>query len=429
MHRHIVRHLIRTLTLLTLLAGCQGQTRVFDNPVVGPPPPRISGAEVQVAAQDSPTESASAQEPAPFRLLEYTKPTHASEEVPVTGPPGLVAARVNGTPIFLAEVLQPYAPQLEQLRAEVRRGRLQESEFRQLQMGLVKRDLPNYIETAVLVDRVLTPLDAEQKAGIQKQLDEIFDEQIAEMMRQAGVTSLPELEAKLAEAGSSLTNELQASGSTLAELRDSFGRRALSTQYLREAIGAEKNVTRGELLAEYQASIEEFSTPARVKWQQIRISYDRHGGREGARRILAQALGELRIGESFDDLARKYSDEILATQGGHWDWTQPESLSDEQLRGALQSTDVDEVADPIENDKAFLVVRVTGKQAAATKPFAEVQNELRQRIAERRRQEQLDKVLADAMADAVIETLFDGEVEDGERQVSPVSGEKTASSR
>lgn len=415
--------LLSTLALVTLLAGCQGRTRVFDNPVVGPPPPRMSGAEVQIAAQDSPPDSAAAPEASPFRLVDYTNAPDTAEAVPVTGPPGLVAARVNGTPIFMAEVLQPYAGKLEHIR-----GQVNEADFRRLQMQLVQRDLPQYVETAVLVDRVLSPLDAEQKAGINKQLDSIFDAQLGDMMKQVGVTSLPELDAKLAAAGTSLATELQASGSTLAELRESFGRRALSTQYLREAIGPDRQVTRSELLDEYHARVEEYSTPARVKWQQVRISHERHGGREGARRVLAQALGELRGGALFDDVARKYSDEFLATQGGHWDWTQPDSLSDAALRDVLLGTAVDQIADPVSGDKAFLIVKVTGKQAAQTKPFAEVQEELRQKIAERQRAERIDQILADAMADAVIETIFDDQEGEGMRQVSPVSGEKSAAS-
>lgn len=414
----------RALALLILLAGCQGKTRVFDNPVVGPPPPRLPAAETAIAAQDSPTEGAQAADPGVFRLVDYTSGADAAGGVPATGPPGVIAARVNGTPIFMADVLSPYATKLELIRKQA-----PEPDFRKLQVQLVQRDLPQYIETAVLVDKVLSTLDAEQKAAVDKQLDEIFDEQLAEMMKLAGVQSVPELEAKLAAAGSTLANEMQATGNSLPEVRESFGRRALSTQYLREAIGPDPEVSRTQLLEEYRASVADYSTPAKVKWQQIRISYDRHGGQDGARRVLAQALGELRSGASFDDLARKYSDEFLATQGGHWDWTQPESLSDAQLRKVLEATGVDQVADPVMGDKAFLIVRVTGKQSAQTKPFAEVQAELRAKIQQREREARIAKVLEEAKSQAVIETMFDKPENETERQDSPVAGAGTAASR
>ena len=418
--------------LTCLLAGCQGKTRVFDNPVVGPPPPRLPASETAIAAQDSPTDAASTADTGEFRLVDYTSGVDSAGLVPATGPPGVIAARVNGTPIFMTDVLSPYATKLEALRDEKdARGvrRVQEADFRRLQVQLVQRDLPQYIETAVLVDKVLSTLDADQKAAVQKQLDQIFDEQIAEMMKQVGVTSIAEMEEKIKAAGSTLANEMQVTGNSLPEIREAFGRKALSTQYLREAIGPDQEVSRTQLLDEYRARIADYSTPAKVKWQQIRISYDRHGGQDGARRILAQALGELHGGASFDDLARKYSDEFLATQGGHWDWTQPESLSDAQLRDVLLATGVDQVADPIQGEQAFLVVRVTGKQAAATKPFAEVQSELREQIQKREREARITKVLEAAKSQAIIETMFDGLENEQERQVPPVAGAGTAASR
>jgi parvulin-like peptidyl-prolyl isomerase len=379
---------------------------------------------VSIAAQDSPTETAETADPGVFRLVDYASGADSAGSVPVTGPPGVIAARVNGAPIFMADVLSPYATQLEGFRKN--HG---ESQLRQAQVMLVRRDLPQYIETAVLVDKVLSTLDADQKAGVQKQLDEIFDQQLADMMKQVGVTSIAELEAKITAAGSTLANELQVTGNTLPEVREAFGRKALSTQYLREAIGADPEVSRTQLLEEYHASLADYSTPEKVKWQQIRISYERHGGQDGARRVLAQALGELHGGAPFDDLARKYSDEFLATKGGHWDWTQPESLSDAQLRDVLLATGVDQVADPIMGEKAFLIVRVTGKQAAATKPFSEVQVELREKILKREREARIAEVLEEAKSQAVIETMFDELESTGERQDPPVAGAGTAASR
>src|SRR5262245_56663998 len=105
----------RALVLLCLLAGCQGTTQVFDNPVVGPPPPRVSQPGIAVAAQSDDTGTASTNASgAQLKLLTYTQ--DANSDVPVTGLPGEVAARVNGNPIFVSEVLQPYTEPLEQLR-------------------------------------------------------------------------------------------------------------------------------------------------------------------------------------------------------------------------------------------------------------------------------------------------------------------------
>jgi hypothetical protein len=84
---------------------------VFDNPVVGPPPPRVSSAGIAVAAQNPAPDAATppaAEGKAEFNLTNFTAPDpHAKP--PVTGLPGEIAARVNGTPIFVSDVLSPTA--------------------------------------------------------------------------------------------------------------------------------------------------------------------------------------------------------------------------------------------------------------------------------------------------------------------------------
>jgi parvulin-like peptidyl-prolyl isomerase len=406
--------------LLCLLAGCQGTSQVFDNPVVGPPPPRVESARVTVAAQDSPTAEASAAPagPARFELTQFSKPD-PQRQVPVTGLPGEVAARVNGTPILVSEVLQPYAHKLAEFRAH---PQVTDEEFARMQRNLVQRDLPHYIDTAVLVDAVHSQMNAEQKTEVQKQLDQIFDQQLAEMMRLADVQSLQELEAKLKEAGSSLANELQVTGETLPEIRKSFGNRALSAQYLRESVGMVSSPTRKELLEEYEQRKAEFSHPAKVKWQQLQISFAVHNGADNARKAMSRARSELQTGKNFEEVVRRHGDGPLAKLGGHFDWTRPESVADAGLREALETLKTGDVSGPIETDSACMLVKITESQPARTVPFEEVQEELRKSITERKKQERLDSVVAKIRSKAVIETMFDGESPPADRQESPKAG-------
>lgn len=423
----------RTCVLLCLLAGCQGTSQVFDNPVVGPPPPRVEASGVAVAAQDpakhadeppGAAESDSESGAAQVKLTNFA-PADARTKRPVTGLPGEVAARVNGTPILVAEILQPYAPKLEEFRAH---PQITDEEFARMQRNLVERDLPFYIETAVVVDAVLSKMDAEQRAQVEEQLDAIFQDQLEQMLQAAGVQSVGELEAKLKAAGSSLASEMQVTGETVAEIRKSFGRRALSAQYLREAIGTIPVATRQELLDEYRRRRSEFSQPARVKWQQLQISFAAHNGKDNAIRALARARADLQAGTSFDEVVRQHGDGPLAKLGGHFDWTQPESIADPKLREALESLPAGEISGPIESEKALLLVKVTESQPARTAPFEEVQDELRKSITKRKKEERVAAVLAEIKAKAVVETMFDGEAAAADRQESPVSAAKATGS-
>lgn len=386
----------RALVLLFLLAGCQGTSQVFDNPVVGPPPPRVGQAEDkgEVGA-------------ARVELTDFTPPAEETIQ------PGDVAARVNGTPIFVSEVLQPYAPQLAKFRSQV-----SAVEFARMQKNLVQRDLPHYIETAVLVDVVQAQMNDEQKTAVNKQLDTIFEAQLAEMMQAANVQSVAELEIKLKAAGTSLANEMQVTGESLGDIRKSFGNKALSGQYLRETVGTIATPTRKELLAEYESRLKDYSQPARVKWQQLQISFDVHNGQDNARLAMARARADLQAGMSFDEVVKKHGDGAMSKLGGQFDWTEPAGVANPALRDALTTLKNGEVSGPIEGEKAWMLVKITEEQAARTTPFDDVQPELRAAITKRKRDERVAHVIAEVRAKAVVETMFDDEP-DADRQDSP----------
>lgn len=392
-------HATRAVAVVCLLAGCQGRSVKVDNPVVGPPPPRMS-REVQVAdaAAAAPTSPAGS---AGLMLIDH----QGSDDV--LGEPGEVAAWVNGTPIFTAEVLERRRPQLAQARAQ-----LPSAQFRMLQERMIREDLPSHVDEALLVDAVRSQLDRDQLERVEQQLDIYFEQEIERLKEKTGAGTLAELEA-----------QLQAAGTTLASARKAFGRRQLAGQYLQERL-QEPTVTRQELLADYRAHLDDYHTPAEVKWQQIWISYRKQGSVEAAREVMNRAVAELRGGASFDDVARRYSDGVMAASGGHWDWTQFESIANPDVAAALQRLSVGEASGVIEGEKALQLVRVVDRRAARYTPFEDVQNEIRDRLRAEKRRVAAEEILAELRETAVIETMFEDGVDGDERQISPVSATK-----
>jgi parvulin-like peptidyl-prolyl isomerase len=348
----------------------------------------VDSRDAAVAAEPA-TQDSQAQ----IELTEYLAP---DELVPVTGPVGLVAARVNGTPILFADLLEPHAAKLASVRSK-----MSEREFRRLQVQLVQRDLSYVVDRMILVDAVMSKLDAEHKANVNQQLDKFFKQNVQQLMQQNKVSSEAELEALL-----------QANGSSLAAERQAFGERELAQQFIAEKLKGDISVSRRDLLTEYHDHLDEFTHPEQVKWQQIVIQYEKHDGRDGALRVADAILDELQRGMEFDEAARKYSEEPLGKSGGHWDWTQPGSVADAELRGALGDLAVGESSGALTGAKACLIVKVTGKRAERTTPFVEVQDELRTRIEERRRRDRIKAVLDEVRETAVVETMFDGKQDD-----------------
>jgi peptidyl-prolyl cis-trans isomerase SurA len=201
---------------------------------------------------------------------------------------------------------------------------------------------------------------------------------------------------------------LQSQGLSLATLRKQFADRQLAGQFMRMKMGAEPTASREEMRARYEQDIESFTEAEQIKWQQIDISYEAHGGADEAEAAAQKLLRQIRSGAiSFDEAAHTKSDSALASKGGHWDWTQPSSLADADVREALLSLELNEVSDVIPTKTACILVMPTGRHEARVIPFNEVQKELQDRIVKDKKIAIGEAVLKELMAEAVIHTILD----------------------
>jgi parvulin-like peptidyl-prolyl isomerase len=379
--------LLLAAAALGLSSGCAGRTLQADNPVLGAAPPRRN---VAVAAQTADAGSADSGfsdiEQASFDDPDGAQPPLSRD---ISG----VAATVNGTPILVADVLERFAQQLKEAEKQV-----SPAEFASLKRQLIERELPAHIEQAILVDSAMSQVPAEQKDMIDEQLNKFFAEHLAQIQAEMGVASLAELEAVFQQHGTSITT-----------MQRSFNNRQLAGQAMGMLEPKEPTITRREILEEYQSRLEEFTEPEKVRWQQIWISYNKHGGKQQAFEALDAVIHELKAGRPFEDVAREHSDGVMAAEGGQWDWTQRGELSNQQIERMLFELPVGEVGQVVAGETAFQLVRVSERRPQTTKTFAEMQNQLGQEIKQRKQQKLLDQVLADLKSKAVVTTMFDSE--------------------
>ncbi len=357
-----------------LSVGCSQHRYDIADPVVGPPPPRKQGG--QAVAYNSEAESE-------FQLASYTE----DEIIPMTE----VVARVNGNPILAGQVLEPYAAKLAQARKQ-----MPASEIRKAQEMLLKKSLPTQIEQTLMVDAVKSKMTTEQYTQVDEQLDEFFAEEVVRLQAQFNVGNIAELETLL-----------QSQGMSLATMRDAFGNRQLASEYVRGKMGSEAPLTRQDLLKEYNLRKEEFAHPEQIKWQQIQVSVTKHGSRNNAAREMNKAIEELRQGADFTDVVQRYSDGPLKDKGGHWDWTQPSSIANADVRTALSKLQTGQMSEVIQNDSSLHIVKVTGRKAATYTPFPEVQEKIRTELIAKQREAKAETILAELRKNAVIETMFD----------------------
>lgn len=395
-------HRYRWLIVLIAAAGCEGLGSLgkpqVDNPVMPPPPPRVGTSESprpQETYEDSARTSGTSRTQSDEGLVQ------ASVQEPNGGPGGAfsgsqVVATVNGEPIFASDVLDRYANKLKQAQQQVPPSR-----YRQIRHKLLKRDLPAYVEREILLQALKRSLKPEQLENVKKQLKRPFQKRVAQLKQELGVNTRHELE-----------RELQKQGMTLAQLRDDFVNQQMAMEFLSAKAKASQEIGRNDLLRYYRNHSDDYETKARVRWQQIVISFAEHGGREQARRVLNKVVSELRDGAEFTEIARRYSNGPMAQEGGGWDWMERGSLANEEIEDALFEIPVGKISEVFDDGDSFRLVRPVERREAGRVPFERVQEEIRQKLKEESRREAMQKALDDLMAGATVTTIFDGTGQD-----------------
>ncbi|MEZ6056880.1 MAG: peptidyl-prolyl cis-trans isomerase [Planctomycetaceae bacterium] len=302
-----------------------------------------------------------------------------------------VAARVNGTPIFVSTVLERHKPMLNQARQQASPEQLE-----QLMTELIKQDLDGHIEQALVLSAVKSEIKSEQWEKMQTKLDEIYHaEELPRLQKAMNVDSLAEVE-----------RAMQASGTTMSAYRRVWGERQIAAQYVAEKLPKE-GVSRAELLDAYEESLDEFIEPEQVRWQQCVFTNRERGGEAAVEGLVRQAIDELRSGATFDTVVEKYSDGPRLKQLGNWDWTEPKDLANKELRDALSQLQEGEIGRPIQTRDGMRLVKLTGRRPVRQIPFLEVQETLRARLLQEKHSASAQKLINNLRANAHIETMFE----------------------
>ncbi|MBD3674937.1 MAG: peptidylprolyl isomerase [Planctomycetaceae bacterium] len=386
---HRIQQAVLLAVLLGLLpVGCQLRKPKDVVPVVGPPPPRYSynnDAPSTLPLDSYAEELTSPQNETSLVSADLNKSNNPFKDTKTV-------AYVNGEPILASEILEPYLEKLEELKQKA-----PPEQFQQLKLGLIERDLPIQIDNRLLIQGFKSTLKKQQQETLDRVITSLFEEEILKLKQQFEVNTDHELEV-----------ELHKKNSSLASLERAFGNRVMAAEFLKSKAGSIPKPTRQDLLAEYnKRKQDEFYRPARVRWQQVLISYGENGGKQGAIQKLTQAANDLKRGVDFAEIAKEYSDGPGAEKGGYWDWMQRGSLTDQALEEALFSIPVGQISDVFVSETGVQLVRVLEREREHYIPFEDVQEALKDEMTKTFQEEASDRVIKELREEAVIQTIFD----------------------
>lgn len=122
-----------------------------------------------------------------------------------------------------------------------------------------------------------------------------------------------------------------------------------------------------------------FRIPERRKVSRIFLKFEEKDKERTLERA-KEIVSKLKAGESFDEFAKKFSQDEKAKDGGDWGFDYSSSFSQEEVK-KIQEMSLNEISEPVELKDAFSILKVTEIIPASVRPLEEVSNQIKEILA------------------------------------------------
>lgn len=314
--------------------------------------------------------------------------------------PARIVAIVNGEPILAGDVLGPVNQMINERLASLppeQRESVSPEEIEKFKEQALKQMLPGLIDIKVVYLDFMRAVPSDRMSEMQEMLGKNYEEyQLETDMKNAEVNSPAELDMKLRELGGSLEKK-----------RRQFVEKLVAQQQIQRKVKKDEEVTHQQMLDYYNEHAKDYEKLAKVKWEQLMVKFSEFPNRQAAWEAMASMGNQVLRGAPLNAVAKRESQGIKASSGGQYDWTRQGSLKNETVDQAIFSLPVGELSPIIESAEGFHIVRVLERQDAGMVPFTKAQVEIREKIQNERRQEQMQAYIKDVKSKAQVWTIFD----------------------
>jgi parvulin-like peptidyl-prolyl isomerase len=151
-------------------------------------------------------------------------------------------------------------------------------------------------------------------------------------------------------------------------------------------VRANMPVSDSEIEAYYGAHSNDFTSPERYRLAQILVGLtpEAPAKRVAAARATAEALRKLVLsGDDFATVAREYSDDDSASQGGELGYYAPNDIPD-PIRAAIATVKPGHISRIVRTQRGFCIVKVEEHDLPRLEPLSAVKDQIREKIAEQK---------------------------------------------
>jgi len=204
------------------------------------------------------------------------------------------------------------------------------------------------------------------------------------------------------------TRRIESEGFTEISYREHVTRMIAAAKYLDGVRAGVASVSDEEIETYYRDNELRLTLPEQVRVQHILLTWKPMGtidDRAAIRKQMAPILEQARSGEDFAELARKYSDDSTAGQGGDTGFFHRGQMvpAFEAVAFALQPG---EVSDPVETPFGVHILRLEERQEARLLPLDEVREQLREHIREEKMEAAVEQETERLRQEGEVEVLI-----------------------
>jgi len=313
---------------------------------------------------------------------------------------GRTAARVGDEVITLRELVVAVKDQVARHGGKI--SQIPADELNQIAQHIL----------ASLIERSLIVQEAKRQLKDKKQLDRILEaadkywreQDLPQLLRQHTVENEYQLKEKLQESGRSLEG-----------LRQNYIQEFIAQIFVHQKLSDKFKVELPEMLKYYNEHIndKENQRSAQIVWRELLVENGRHASPAEARAKAEALLTRLKNGEDFAKLATAESEgPALVKSGGGLMKTSPGSYAVAAVNQAIETLPPGRISGIIEGPSSFHIVLVESRRASGPATFAEIQDQIRQRLTIEKMNREREALLGKLRANTIVTTIFDGTASD-----------------
>jgi peptidyl-prolyl cis-trans isomerase SurA len=271
------------------------------------------------------------------------------------------------------------------------------AEYRAIMNQVAATTLNNLIDQRLLIQ--------EAKAKMKGKGEQAFNEFIENLWR---TEELPALKNRYRVANvHELKMKLREEGKNYDTLKEAYCKKQMAHEFIRGEIRHQVTFDQPELRAYYNAHLSEFVKDARMTWREIEVNVGRYPDRATARRKADELLARLLHNESFETIARNFSNGPTASQGGVYVDMTPGSYGIPSVNDELNRIPVGQISQVIEAPNSFHIIRVESRREKGPLHFAEVQEEIKMQVFMINTNKAINQYLAKLRSKTLIRTMFE----------------------